>query len=151
MEYESSSGQQFTDSERQQADRNGSVLGHRQPIHRPFSVPSAMFRRPHFNLSLYELDFLLAENWDLRHRPLYHVLVSATSLPWEARTFATQWDIMTIEPTRLPFFVLDARARRRFTALPEAVRAEADTILVRCSCGRGATTGPRARNGARHH
>ena len=52
------------------------------------------------------LDFLVGENPTIRQRPLYRILVSASELCWEARVFASQWGIITIEPRRLPLLTL---------------------------------------------
>ncbi len=52
------------------------------------------------------LDFLSADSASLRSKPLYRVIVSGGPLSPEARRFAAQWGILTIEPHRLPLLVL---------------------------------------------
>ena len=47
-------------------------------------------------------DFLAAANLALRRRPLYRILLSGRLISQEARRFALQWGIITVEPNRLP-------------------------------------------------
>jgi hypothetical protein len=48
------------------------------------------------------LDFLAAASLPLRRRPLYRLLLSGRLISQEARRFALQWGIVTVEPNRLP-------------------------------------------------
>lgn len=52
------------------------------------------------------LDFLFADYPDLRHKPLYRVLLSGNELSPAARRFAAQWGILVIEPGRIPLLLL---------------------------------------------
>ncbi|HEV7373545.1 MAG TPA: hypothetical protein VGN95_02420 [Pyrinomonadaceae bacterium] len=52
------------------------------------------------------LDFLAASGDSLRRRPLYRLLVSGRLISQEARKFALQWGIITVEPDRMPLPVI---------------------------------------------
>lgn len=47
-------------------------------------------------------DFLARANLSLRRRPLYRLLLSGRLISQEARRFALQWGIITVESDRLP-------------------------------------------------
>src|SRR5438128_3515720 len=71
------------------------------------------------------LDFLAADNPALRSRPLYRVLLSGGPLCHEARVFAAQWGILTVEPDRLPLLLLLSLSCRTFPQLPASIQAVA--------------------------
>jgi hypothetical protein len=52
------------------------------------------------------LDFLAASKLSVRRRPFYRLLVSGRLLSQEARKFALQWGIITVEPDRLPLLLI---------------------------------------------
>jgi hypothetical protein len=52
------------------------------------------------------LDFLATASLALRRRPLYRLLVSGRLISQEARRFALQWGIVTVEPDRLPILLV---------------------------------------------
>jgi hypothetical protein len=52
------------------------------------------------------LDFLAGTSLSLRRRPLYRLLLSGRLISQEARRFALQWGIITIEPDRLPLLMI---------------------------------------------
>lgn len=64
------------------------------------------------------LDFLAAAGASFRNRPLYRLLVSGRLISQEARRFALQWGIITVEPDRLPLPVVHKLAGSCIPGLP---------------------------------
>lgn len=52
------------------------------------------------------LDFLAASSPGIGRRPLYRIPVSGRLISQEARRFALQWGIITVEPERLPLPII---------------------------------------------
>jgi hypothetical protein len=71
------------------------------------------------------LDFIAAANASLRKRPLYRIVVSGRLISQEARRFALQWGIITVEPDRLPLLIVHELSGQRVPDLDcETVLAE---------------------------
>lgn len=64
------------------------------------------------------LDFLAASGTSIGRRPLYRLLVSGRLISQEARRFALQWGIVTVEPDRLPLPIVHKLAGSCIPGLP---------------------------------
>ena len=75
------------------------------------------------------LDFLSGASVGFRTRPLFRILLSGSMLRQEARRFALQWGIVTIEPERIPLPLLHYLAHSDIGGLPEEDIAEMRKVL----------------------
>lgn len=64
------------------------------------------------------LDFLAVSGSSIGKRPFYRLLVSGRLISQEARQFALQWGIITVEPDRLPLPIIHKLAGSRVPGLP---------------------------------
>jgi hypothetical protein len=76
------------------------------------------------------LDFIASESVKVRQRPLYRILVSGSKLRWEARVFAAQWGILTVEPQRLPLLTLHEFAKGQVPGISNSAVPEATEIAM---------------------